>query len=109
MRELRVFGKNGTPIIFEAKNWDAQVSADQIRNLVGKATPARTKFIIAWNGITGKDELKGARLEIIKAKATGTFVLVLTKQDFQKVAGGVYPETLVGERYYNLIYDRVEL
>lgn len=94
-------------IILEAKNWDAPVSSDEIRDLVGKAKPAKTRFIIAWNGITGKDELKGARLEIIKAKATGTLVLVFTKYDFEKIQGGIYPETLVEERYYNLIYDKV--
>ncbi|MCL5949462.1 MAG: hypothetical protein M1490_03180 [Candidatus Bathyarchaeota archaeon] len=116
--EIDVYAKNerttgiwkelGTPIIFEAKNWEDSVTSDQIRNLVLKATGSKTKFIIAWNGISGKDELKGARLEIIKAKATGVFVLVLTKQDFLKIAGGVSPEKIIEERYYNLIEDKVK-
>ena len=48
-------------------------------------------------------------MEIIKAKAAGVLVLVFTKQDFEKVAGGVYPETIIEERYYNLIYDKINL
>ena len=106
-RTVGIWGELGTPIIFEAKNWDCAVSADEIRNLVGKVKPAKTRFIIAWNGITGKDELKGARLEIIKAKVAGTFVLVLVKQDFEKIVSGFYPETIVEEKYYSLINDRV--
>jgi len=98
----------GTPIIFEAKNWEDPASADQIRNLAQKATGAKTRFMIAWSGITGKDELKGARLEIIKAKERGTFILVLTKEDFEKIASGVWPETIVEHRYYALIYDKIE-
>jgi hypothetical protein len=107
-RVIGVFGQLGTPIIFEAKNWDDPVSADEIRNLVGKATPAKTRFIIAWSGITGKDELKGARLEIIKAKAEGKFTIVFTREDFLKIAEGTYPEILVGYKYYALIYDQIE-
>ena len=58
---MGIWRELGTPIIFEAKNWDEAVSADEIRNLVGKVKPAKTRFIIAWNGITGKDKWENAR------------------------------------------------
>jgi hypothetical protein len=98
----------GTPIIFEAKNWEDPVSADQIRNLAGKMTPAKGRFMIAWNGVTGKDELKGTRLEIIKAKERGIFILVLTKDDFEKIAAGIFPDRIVEDRYYALINDKID-
>ena len=107
-RVVGIWGELGTPIVFEAKNWEDPVSADQIPNLVRKAKPAKTRFLIAWNGVTGKDELRGARLEIIKAKVEGTFVLVFTKEDFEKIAAGTHPEKLVENKYYALIYDKVE-
>lgn len=107
-RTVGVWAELGTPIIFEAKNWEDPVSADQIRNFLGKATPAKTRLLIAWSGVTGKDELKGSRLEIIKAKTKGNFVLVFTKQDFEKIAAGAHPEKIVENRYFALIYDKVE-
>ena len=97
----------GTPIIFEAKNWDGHVNADQVRNLALKATGSKTKFLIAWNGISGKDETRGARLEIIKAKEKGAFIIVLTRVDFEMIAGGVTPEKIISQRYYSLIEDKI--
>lgn len=115
--EIDVFAKNdrtygiwrefGTPILFECKNWDKKVTANEIRNFCLKATPAKTRFFIAWNGISGRDELRGAKLEIIKAKERGTFILVLTKMDFKKISGGIDPEFVVSEKYYGLIRDVV--
>jgi len=107
-RTVGIWKELGTPIIFEAKNWEHPVSADEIRNLIGKATPARTRFLVAWNGVTGKDELKSARLEIIKAKERGQFVLVFSREDFEKIASGTHPKKLVEDKYYALIYDKVE-
>lgn len=116
--EIDVYAKNeqitgiwkelGTPLIFEAKNWDDHVTADQIRNLSLKDTGSKTKFMVAWNGISGKDETKGARLEIIKAKERGIFIIVLTKIDFEMVAGGVSPEKIIAQRYYSLIDDHID-
>jgi hypothetical protein len=115
--EIDVYAKNeqitcvwkelGTPVIFEAKNWDDHVNADQIRNLALKATGSKTRFMVAWNGISGKDETKGARLEIIKAKERGVFIIVLTKIDFEMIAGGVSPEKVIAQRYYSLIDDKM--
>lgn len=61
-----------------------------------KGTPTRTRFLIVWNGITGRDEASGSRLKIIKAKERGTLVMVLTKFDFERIAGGDHPERIMG-------------
>jgi len=115
--EIDIYAKNekitgvwkvmGTPVIFEAKNWDEHVTSDEIRNLALKATGCKTRFMVAWNGISGKDEGKGARLEIIKAKERGIFIIVLTKESFLKIVGGISPELIIAEKYYGLIDDKV--
>jgi hypothetical protein len=50
-----------TPILFECKNWSNKVGAKEIEAFSCKATPAKTGFFVAWKGITGRDELGGAR------------------------------------------------
>ena len=99
----------GTPILFECKNWDKHVTSNEIRNFILKGTPAKTRFLIAWNSISGEDELKSSKLEIIKAKERGIYILVLTKIDFEKIAGGIDPELIVSEKYYELIKDKVSV
>lgn len=84
-------------------------SSEDIANILTNAgISTKTRFLIAWSGITGKDELRSARLEIIKAKVEGKFVLVFTKKDFLKIAAGIHPEKLVEDKYYALIYDEIK-
>lgn len=97
----------GTPLLFECKNWEDHVTSNEVRNFILKGTPAKTRFLIAWHGISGGDELKASKLEIIKAKERGVVLIVLTKTDFEKIAGGEHPEFIITEKYHQLFLDKV--
>ncbi len=94
-------------VLFECKNWDKKVGSDEIRDFKGKVSNANTRFFIAWKGISGRDELEGAKLEIIKANAQGKQIMVLEGNDFLRIASGSDPETIIGNKYYALLHDKV--
>jgi len=93
-------------ILFECKNWNQKVGAKEIRDFREKASK-NTRFFVAWNGISGQDELHDAKLEIIKAYAKGIQILVLTRDDLLKIASGTNPEKIIGDKYYALQHDKV--
>jgi len=46
---------------------------------------------------------------IYVAKERGIFTMVLTKTDLQRIVGGIDPEFIVAEKYYELIKNKVSI
>lgn len=104
----KVFDEYGRYFLAECKNWDDPVDSKTVRDFQVKVTKTRTKlgFLIAKNGITGKDNSVNALREIYSSfDRDGICIVVLTIEDIKSVISGTDISTLIDEKIDRVRFD----
>ena len=104
----KVFDEYGRYFLAECKNWDEPVDAKTLRDFLLKVTKTKTQlgFLIAKNGITGKDSSVNALREIYSSfDRDGICIVVLTIEDIKSVISGTDISTLIDEKIDRVRFD----
>jgi hypothetical protein len=100
----------GFYLLVECKDWNKPVSVGDVSQFIHKLVmqDCRGGILFSSSGITGEDENRYAKLEVLKAHyRAGRIVMVLNQDDFRLAATGDNLVSLLRDKYEQIRFDIV--
>jgi len=95
----------GSPIVVECKNWTKKVGSKEISILSDKmksiSSDVKLGLLVAPNGVSGNWK-SNAILKIREKRQQGIYIVVLVKEDLEKIATGTHTSKIIEKKFEKL-------